>query len=109
MFLQQPQNGKCHHIRNKHRGSNYEEAYIVIEETDLVTLIKCCQVQHMKIGTDIGIISYNETPLKEILLDGITVISTDHHQMGVSAANLILENRKEKVKNPFAFIERKSL
>ena len=88
---------------------NKKEAFIVIEETDLVTLIKCCQTQKLKIGKDVGIISYNDTPLKEILLDGITVISTDHHQMGVSVANLILENRKEKIKNPFVFIQRKSL
>ena len=88
---------------------NKKEAYIVIEETDLVTLVKCCQTQKLKIGKDVGIISYNDTPLKEILLDGITVISTDHHQMGVSVAKLILENRKEKIKNPFVFIQRKSL
>ncbi len=88
---------------------NKKEVYIVIEETDLVTLIKSCQSQKLKIGKDVGIISYNDTPLKEILLDGITVISTDHHQMGMSLANLILENRKEKIKNPFVFIQRKSL
>lgn len=88
---------------------NKKEAYIVIEETDLVTLIKFCQTNGLKIGKDVGIISYNETVLKEILLDGITVISTDHHKMGKTAAQLILENRKEKVKNPFVFIKRKSL
>ena len=88
---------------------NKKEIYIVIEETDLVTLIKTCRIKGFKIGKDLGIISYNETPLKEILLDGITVISTDHHKMGETAATLILENRKEKIKNPFAFIERKSL
>jgi len=81
----------------------------VIEETDLVTLIKSCQTKGLKIGKDVGIISYNETPLKEILLDGITVISTDHHKMGETAAKLILENRKEKIKNPFVLIQRKSL
>lgn len=86
-----------------------KEAYVVIEESDLVTLIKCCQTAKLKIGKDIGIISYNDTPLKEILLDGITVVSTDHQQMGVSVAKLILENRKEKIKNPFVFIKRKSL
>lgn len=86
-----------------------KEAYVVIEETDLVTLIKSCQIKELTIGKDIGIISYNETLLKEILLDGITVISTDHHQMGETAAQLILENRKEKIKNPFTFIKRKSL
>lgn len=86
-----------------------KEAYVVIEENDLVNLIKLCQVKDYKAGKDIGIVSYNETPLKEILLDGITVISTDHYQMGETAARLILENRKEKIKNPFMLIKRKSL
>ncbi len=88
---------------------NKKEAYIVIEEADLVTLIKSCQTKKLTIGKDIGIISYNDTLLKEILLDGITVISTDHQLMGETAAHLILENRKEKIKNPFTFIRRKSL
>jgi DNA-binding LacI/PurR family transcriptional regulator len=85
------------------------EAYIVIEETDLVNLIKNCRSENMKIGRDIGIISYNETPLKEILQEGITVISTDHMKMGETAAKLILENKKERVKNNFELIRRKSL
>lgn len=84
-------------------------AYIVIEETDLVQLIKHCNSKKLKPGKDIGIISYNETPLKEILIDGITVLSTDHAKMGETAARLILENRKEKIKNPFTLILRKSL
>lgn len=85
------------------------DAYIVIEETDLSSLIKNCRTKGLKIGKDVGIISYNETPLKEVLLDGITVISTDHEKMGESAANLILSNSKESIKNPFVFIRRKSL
>jgi len=85
------------------------EAYIVIEEPDLVNLIKSCRSKKLKVGKEIGIISYNETPLKEILLDGISVISTDHAKMGETAARLILDNRKEKLKNPFTLILRKSL
>lgn len=85
------------------------EAYIVIEETDLVQLIKNCNVRKLKVGKDVGIISYNETPLKEILIEGITVLSTDHAKMGETAAHLILENRQEKIKNPFTLILRKSL
>ncbi len=85
------------------------EAYIVIEEPDLVNLIKSCRSEKLKVGKDVGIISYNETPLKEILLDGISVISTDHAKMGETAAKLILENKKEKIKNPFTLILRKSL
>ena len=84
-------------------------AYVIIEENDLVNLIKKCREQQLVIGKDIGIISYNETPLKEILLDGITTISTDHEQMGRTAAELINENRQAIVKNPFTLIRRKSL
>ncbi|MEP7319633.1 MAG: GntR family transcriptional regulator [Panacibacter sp.] len=85
------------------------EAYVVIEETDLVSLIKHCKCRQLEIGKELGIVSYNETPLKEILLDGITVISTDHAKMGEQAARLILEQRIEKIKNPFHLIRRNSL
>jgi hypothetical protein len=85
------------------------QAYIVIEETDLVNLVKICRQNKLGIGKDVGIVSYNETPLKEILLDGITVISTDHEQMGITAATMILEKSTERVKNPFKLILRRSL
>lgn len=88
---------------------NPKEVYIIIEETDLVNLIKICRSKKWVVGKDIGIISYNETPLKEILLEGITVLSTDHAKMGETAARLILENKKEKIKNPFRLVIRKSL
>lgn len=51
----------------------------------------------------------DETPLKEILMEGISVLSTDHAKMGETAAKLILENKQEKIKNPFQLILRKSL
>lgn len=88
---------------------NAGEAYIVIEETDLVNLIKICRNRNLQIGKDVGIISYNETPLKEILLEGITVVSTDHDRMGRTAARLILDKRTGQVKNPFTLIRRKSV
>jgi DNA-binding transcriptional regulator YhcF (GntR family) len=88
---------------------NKSEAYIVIEDTDLVQLIKNCNAKQITLGKEIGIISCNETPLKEILAEGISVLSTDHAKMGETAARLILENKQEKVKNPYKLILRKSL
>lgn len=85
------------------------EAYIVIEETDLANLVKICKAKGLKIGSDIGIISYNETPLKEIFLGGITVISTDHEKMGRLAAHLVLNKQRAKIKNPFTLIQRGSI
>jgi DNA-binding transcriptional regulator YhcF (GntR family) len=86
-----------------------KEAYIVIEENDLCNLIQKARENGLQIGKELGIISYNDSPLKKILLDGITVMSTDHEKMGETAARLILENSKDKIKNPFALIRRGSL
>lgn len=83
--------------------------YLVIEENDLVDIIKYCKNNHLIIGKDIGILSYNDTPVKEVLHNGIAVISTDFKQMGETAARLILEKRTEKINNPFYLIRRPSL
>ncbi len=83
--------------------------YINLMENDLVTLIKKIKETQFTLGKDVGIISYNDTPLKEILRDGITVISTDFEQLGKQAAELILKNEKHQFENPFYVIPRKSL
>lgn len=83
------------------------DAYIVIEENDLVNLIKQVRDLDVKLGEDIGIISYNDTPLKELL--GITVMSTDFQVMGETAAYMIKKRKKEAVKNVFRFIDRGSV
>ena len=83
------------------------DLFITIEEADLVNLVKRIREDEYIIGTDIGIISYNDTPLKELL--GITVMSTDFKIMGETAAKMILNKEKGKVKIPFNFIERESL
>lgn len=84
-------------------------AFIVLEESDLVDLIKYARVNKLELGQDLGIISYNDTPLKEILANGITVISTDHEKMGETAAYMIINKRKGKIRNPFTLIRRNSL
>ncbi|MFV0566754.1 MAG: GntR family transcriptional regulator [Flavobacteriaceae bacterium] len=84
-----------------------KDAYITIEETDLVNLVRQIRKKNLILGTDVGIISYNDTPLKDLL--GITVISTHFKAMGETAAYLVLNNKKEKVKNVFSYIERNSI
>jgi len=84
-----------------------KDAYITIEEMDLVNLVRQVRKKELKLGEDIGIISYNDTPLKELL--GITVISTDFKAMGETAAYLVLNDKRERVKNVFKYIERNSV
>lgn len=53
-----------------------------------------------------AIISYNESPINEIILNGLTTISTDFRQMGVLVARMILEKSLSKVKCDFQMIRR---
>jgi len=84
-----------------------KDLYVTIQERDLVNLVRQVRKKNLVLGKDIGIISYNETPLKELL--GITVISTDFKAMGESAANMVLQNKKDQLKNAFRYIERNSI
>ena len=84
-----------------------KDLYITIQERDLVNLVRQIRSKELILAKDIGVISYNDTPLKELL--GITVISTDFKAMGESAAYMVLKNKKERVKNVFKYIERNSV
>lgn len=83
------------------------DLFVTIEESDLVNLVKQVREDELKLGYDIGIISYNDTPLKELL--GITVMSTDFKIMGETVADIILNTDKTSLKVPFNLIIRDSL
>ena len=88
---------------------NKGEAFINLMEDDLVTLLERMIELKFKIGKDTGVISYNETPIKKVILNGITTISTDFKFMGTVAASMILENAKRHVEVPFYYTKRFSL
>ena len=85
------------------------EVYINLMENDLVTLIERIIVGKLQVGKDVGVISYNETPLKRIILDGITTISTDFEEMGRKVAEVILGKKTEHIEIPFRLNLRSSL
>ncbi|TXK44300.1 GntR family transcriptional regulator [Pontibacter qinzhouensis] len=84
-------------------------AFVVLDESDLVDLIALGKQKGLSLGKDYGMISYNDNPLKEVLENGITVISTDHVKMGETAAYLMKHGLKEQQANPFTLIRRNSL
>ncbi|MEO9968163.1 MAG: GntR family transcriptional regulator [Reichenbachiella sp.] len=89
---------------------NYNKsAFIVLEETDLVTIIKNIQLSKMKLAQDTGILSYNDTALKEVLAEGISVMTADFAKMGQVAADMILGQVSGMIKNDFHFMSRASL
>ena len=85
------------------------EAYINLMEDDLVILLQKILATKMKPGKHVGVISYNETPLKKVLLNGITTISTDFQMMGEKTAQLILEKSVQHIAIPFSLTLRSSL
>jgi len=85
------------------------EVYINLMENDLVLLIEKILATKLKVGKHVGVISYNETPMKKIILNGITTISTDFQMMGEKAAQLVLGNSKEHIAIPFHLTLRSSL
>lgn len=85
------------------------EVYINLMEVDLVVLIERIISLKLDLGRQVGVLSYNETPLKKIILNGISTISTDFQEMGTIAAQLVLDNSKRKVAVPFNLTLRNSL
>jgi len=75
-------------------------------DSELIELVRIAKLKEFKIGEDIGIISYNESPINEIILGGLTVLSTDFKQMGDLAAKMILEKSFKKIKCDFRLISR---
>jgi len=85
-----------------------DDAFVVVDDRDLEFLVRYSIEHQLQLGSDIGIVSYNETSLKGIVASGITTISTDFAQMGKSMAQMILNHQKLKLDNPFRMNKRSS-
>lgn len=86
-----------------------KEVYIVPDDADMIRVIKKAKQEGLSIGSDIGIISYNDTDLKEVVCNGITTISTDFEEMGATLVDMVLHNKKEQIENVCSLIVRNSL
>jgi len=85
------------------------EAYFVPSDRNLVRLVKLAAEKNLQLGIDVGIVSFNDTVLKEVVAGGITTISTDFVQMGKTLARMIQEKSTEQIRNESSLIRRNSL
>ena len=85
------------------------EVFISLREEDLVTLVEKILDSRLTVAKDVGVISYNETPVKRIILNGITTISTDFKLMGTMVAEMIMNKRQQHLEVPFRLTLRLSL
>lgn len=83
--------------------------YVIPDDKNLLQVIKKIKSEELILAKDVGVISYNETLLKEIVGNGITTISTDFNAMGKRLAEMILNKEQLQIENPNHLIIRNSL
>ena len=62
------------------------DLYLLVSDRTLAKFLDQCREKGLEPGHDAGVVSYNETPMKKYVKNGITVISTDFEMMGERAA-----------------------
>ncbi len=73
------------------------KAFLVVDDSHLIELVQRIRENQFTTGTDVGIISFNDYPMKEVLEGGITVISPPFDEM---ARQLVLAiNKTEKLRS----------
>lgn len=85
------------------------DLFVLLEDKSLIRIIKSMKSLGFQLAKDLGVISFNDTLLKEVLEGGITTISTDFNAMGQQLALMLLNKESMKIENPNHVIIRKSL
>ncbi|RRB03977.1 GntR family transcriptional regulator [Larkinella rosea] len=87
------------------RGS----AYLLVDDEDLITTIQETTRQGLRMGQDVGMVSFHDAGYKAVLGGGISVIKTDILSIGRNLAHVLKNNQKQTVRIPMQFIDRGSL
>ena len=83
--------------------------YLTPEDREIVHILSAGERQNLVPGTDFGLISFNDTVLKEVIAGGLTTLSTDFVKMGETVVELIRDKDIRTIRNPFRLILRNSL
>lgn len=84
-------------------------AYISVSDRILGHFLEQCKEKNLEPGTDVGFLSYNETPMKKFIYKGISVVSTDFEVLGTKAAAFITHDEIVQCYVPTNLILRESL
>ena len=83
--------------------------YFLVSDRTLANFLDQCSELGYEPGKEVGVISYNETPMKKYVKNGITVISTDFELMGQKAAEFVTTGKFIKFEVPTTLKIRSSL
>ncbi|WP_418263727.1 GntR family transcriptional regulator [Flavobacterium faecale] len=88
---------------------NTNTAYISVSDRFLGQFLEQSQELNLEPGKDVGILSYNETPMKKFIYKGISVISTDFKTLGTLGAQFVTGNEPMQQYVPTQLTIRESL
>jgi len=83
--------------------------YFLVSDRTLASFLDQCEEMKFEPGSEAGVISYNDTPMKKYVKNGITVISTDFDLMGQKAAEFVSSNKPMQFEVPTRLLLRSSL
>lgn len=85
------------------------KAYISVSDRILGVFLEQCRNKGFEPGTDVGFLSYNETPMKKFIYKGISVVSTNFKELGTKAAEFITKDTTVHYYVPTSLTIRESL
>lgn len=83
--------------------------YFSIDNVEIWEILKDCKKKNFKLGKDIGLLTHNDEPVKEIIFDGLTTYSTSFTIMGEKAGKAVAGRTAIKETVPTVLIRRNSL
>ncbi|WP_439698299.1 winged helix-turn-helix domain-containing protein [Mucilaginibacter sp. AW1-7] len=83
------------------------KVYFTLDNFALWQIMRDCKTQKLKPGKDLGVLSHNDEPAKEII--GITTFSADFSNMGKMAGHAVLSKEKIQLTVPMNLFERHTL
>lgn len=83
--------------------------YFLVSDRTLASFLDQCEANGFEPGREVGVISYNDTPMKKYVKNGITVISTDFELMGKKAAEFVTDGQPIQFEVPTTLKLRSSL
>lgn len=100
-----------HKVVRKSSDFNIEKnkAYISVSDRILGIFLEQSREKNLEPGTDVGFLSYNDTPMKKFIYKGISVISTDFKELGTKGAEFISNDTTIQYYVPTKLIIRESL
>jgi hypothetical protein len=83
------------------------KVYFTLDNFVLWEIMKDLQAKKLKPGKDVGVLSHNDEPAKEII--GITTYSTDFSLMGKRAGQAVMNREKVTETIPTTLLRRNTL